>query len=53
MKTRVDYLEDLLVFFIFLWILVIIFYLPSPISWLVLGILTLVIVIGIEMKGGE
>ena len=52
MKT-INYLEHLLILLAFFWLLVFALSLPSPISWLVLGNVTLLITIYIEIKGGK
>ena len=49
----INYLEHLLILLAFFWLLVFALSLPSPISWLVLGNTTLLIMIYIELKGGK
>ena len=49
----INYLEHLLILLAFFWILVFAFGFPFPISWLVLGNTTLLIMIYIELKGGK
>ncbi len=52
MKT-INYLEHLLILLAFFWLIVFAFGFPSPISWLLLGNVTLLIMIYIEIKGGK